>query len=477
MRPLDLFGVGVKSYSSVVTSQRRLNCFYDLRQDGDKSTVAIIGTPGKDLAFTLNTSPVRGWWVVGSVLYVVAGAAVWKVNTSYTATFLGNLTTTTGKVGMADDGVRVGIVDGVGGYTILLATDAFSTIVDANFPAGATTITFLNGRVIVEKPSTRQFWLSQSYDMTDWTPITFGTKENKSDVLKAVSTFNGMLVLWGESSIEFWQADASTQLTVSRINGATQDWGIAAKNTIREVENVQYFLGAKSEGGFQVVQLNGYVPEPVSTSDIDSIINDPDFGTVSDAVAFSYTVYGHSMYQLTFPTNSRSFIFDTKSRVWSEVQTGLALLARDRAELGITFNNLNLVSDYENGKVYVLNANTYTDNGTQIKRQVLTRHLRNEGNRFSITDLYLDMETGVGLQTGQGSAPLLMVRVSKDGGRTFGNERTASIGAVGAYETRLIMRRFGQARDFVFEFTMTDPVKFVLLKGSAKIDASEGADG
>jgi hypothetical protein len=72
----------------------------------------------------------------------------------------------------------------------------------------------------------------------------------------------------------------------------------------------------------------------------------------------------------------------------------------------------------------------------------------------------------------------MMIQVSKDNGKTFGAERQISIGKVGQYKNpRLITRRWGQSRDFVWQFTVTDPVKFVVLGGSAVISGEEGKSG
>jgi len=69
-----------------------------------------------------------------------------------------------------------------------------------------------------------------------------------------------------------------------------------------------------------------------------------------------------------------------------------------------------------------------------------------------------------------------MLQTSKDGGRTFGGERWKSIGQQGQYSSpRVVWNRLGQSRDFVFQFTMTDPVKFVLTSGFASsLDQGQG---
>ena len=68
------------------------------------------------------------------------------------------------------------------------------------------------------------------------------------------------------------------------------------------------------------------------------------------------------------------------------------------------------------------------------------------------------METGVGLQSGQGIDPQIMMQYSDDGGRTWSSELWRDIGAVGKYKTRVKWNKLGVARDRVYMVEMTDPV-------------------
>jgi len=62
--------------------------------------------------------------------------------------------------------------------------------------------------------------------------------------------------------------------------------------------------------------------------------------------------------------------------------------------------------------------------------------------------------------------PQISLEVSKDNGRTFTLQPVSYIGALGNYLMRVLWRRFGSARDFVFRIRMTDPVKFVITAGA-----------
>ena len=79
----------------------------------------------------------------------------------------------------------------------------------------------------------------------------------------------------------------------------------------------------------------------------------------------------------------------------------------------------------------------------------------------------------MGLNTGQGSDPQVMLRWSDDGGHTWSNEHWVTMGGIGTYGTRAIWRRLGMTlklRDRVLEVSGTDPVKITIM--GAELEAS-----
>jgi Neuraminidase (sialidase) len=77
----------------------------------------------------------------------------------------------------------------------------------------------------------------------------------------------------------------------------------------------------------------------------------------------------------------------------------------------------------------------------------------------------LDIETGVGLQSGQGSDPQIMLQYSDDGGHTWSSERWTSIGKVGEYKSRASWRSLGRARERVYRVRISDPVNVTIMGG------------
>lgn len=463
MQRIQLFGTGINGKSAVVTAQRRVNVYFEIREDAEKAKVAIYGTPGSTLFASLGTSPVRGWHVFKNTIVAVAWNTVYTVSSTGVVTSIGTISTSVGNVGMEDNGTLLMIVDGTACYG-WNGTTFTSPLTDSNIPNGATTIAFNDLHFICDYPSVNgQYNVSPLIYTpgTAWNSLWIGNASASPDALLAVDVDHGFLICWGSNSIEFHYDDGGTPSTFPPYQSATQQVGLAAKWSRAKFNNTMAFLGTNLQGGYSVYQFNGFQAQVISTRDIDSYFDD--FTTVSDAVAMSFMWDGHPFYVLTFPTANRTFMYDGSTQVWSEMQTGTGLIGRYYGQFAITFNGQVYVSDYSNGNIYQLTDETFTDNGTPIMRLCQTKHIHDDGNMLAIDEVFLDLETGVGLQSGQGSNPQIMVSVSKDGGRTFGNERLMGIGAVGQYiGPRATLRRFGAARDFVFRIRMTDPVKWAV---------------
>jgi hypothetical protein len=219
----------------------------------------------------------------------------------------------------------------------------------------------------------------------------------------------------------------------------------------------------------QVVQLIGLSPKVISDTDLENIVNA--FPKVSDAVALAYQIDTHKFYQITFPSAlplPRSFLWNASTGVWSEVQSGTQG-GRHIGNLSTYWQGMSIISDYQQNILYTVSDTAYTDNGLPIVREVVTRHTLSNFNRFRVDSLYLDMDTGVGTQTGQGVNPQVMLQYSKDNGRTWNAERWSSLGQVGQYLNRVLWRRFGSTRDATFRIRMSDPVKFVITEGALKL--------
>jgi len=92
------------------------------------------------------------------------------------------------------------------------------------------------------------------------------------------------------------------------------------------------------------------------------------------------------------------------------------------------------------------------------------------GQRLKMARLELELETGVGRTTGFGATPQAMIQFSDDGGRTWSNERWATLGRIGQYRRRVRWYRMGQFRERYLRLTLADPVKVALIGATAELD-------
>lgn len=457
---IPLLGLGLQGRSLNLSAQRRLNLYIEIDPEGDKSKVSAHPTPGLALFVDLGDTPVRGKHSVGDFLYVVHRGTFYEINNAAVATSRGTMSTTSGRVSMADNGVEVFVADGITkGYVYNLTTLAFTAVSDADAVI-SDTVTFLDGYFVVSKTNSGQFNFSDAYAGLVWQSTSFATAEANPDKLIAVLGANSMLALFGEFTMEVWQNAGTSPVPFARVQGATHEWGLAARWSLCKFDESGIFLGRNRLGQVSVMKLAGLQITRVSPPDLDYLING--YSAFADASGFTYMLNSHPMYQLNFPAAGKSWLYDGRTNAWSELES--AGITRHRAEMSSQHLGNIRVADYSNGKIYTLSPSVYTDNGAAIAREIESGHsYGTEYNSLFMSELRLDMETGVGLATGQGTDPQVMLQISHDGGHTWGVERWASAGKIGKYLARVRWRRLGRTRDSVFKIRVTDPVKVVLL--------------
>jgi len=462
---INLFGLGLKSRSSNVTAAHRLNCFYDQQVDHDKVTVSAVGTPGLTLFCKPSIHKAYGmhWMQNLNLLFVFQGGALYKVP----ADGVPELCFDSGidinnRVSMANNGKELLCVTGKFAFIYNTETGVLSSLTGIIPYEGqlADTCTFLDGRFIINRPGTGQFFISGLYDGLTWDGLDFATAESTPDNLTAVVADKGVLVLLGEVSVEFWQNSGELLFSFARINATPSESGLAARWSLSKCNGYLTGLFRNKTGQLQICMIDGYTVTPVSNDDMTYIINQ--YAVTGDATGFGYSMNGKSFYEITFPSEDVTWLYEAESQSWSQIKTGK--LNRHRVEIGAAFDRKFIVSDYENGNLYVLDQNNYTDNGEMITRQITGSHVfAASRNRMTISRLRVDMEGGVGLNTGQGSDPKVALQISRDNGHTFGGERVTNFGKIGQYISRAEWRRLGLARDWVFRIRVTDPVKFVII--------------
>src|SRR2546425_1673706 len=174
-----------------------------------------------------------------------------------------------------------------------------------------------------------------------------------------------------------------------------------------------------------------------------------------------YQDRGHTFSNIAFPSAPATWSFDMEGQNWAERGKWNAPMQKFdpwAPRVHVDAFGKHLVGDRSTGTIWSMDSTFTTDtDGNGIRRLRRAPAIIQEHARLPFDQLELLMDVGLGTATGQGSDPQAMLRVSQDGGRTFGNERQASIGRIGEYRKRVYWTRLGANPDAVIEVTWSDP--------------------
>ena len=467
MSRVALTAASYSARSLLAAAQRCINLYPESNPGSPDVPLTFYGTPGKVLWSTLpGDGPVRCLYQASTGdLFGVRGNSLYRYGAG-TWTFLAFLGSYSGPVIAADNSVSVVFVDGsTVAPTYGLTTKVVSFMSGAGW-YGADFVCYIDGFLIFNKPASQQFYITGALNLAV-DALDFASAEATPDKLVSLLADHRELWLFGERSIEVF-GNAGNTFPFERINGATMELGCAAKYSPCKLDNSITWLGADERGDAMVWRAQGYQPVRISTHAIEEEWRT--YTRIDDAVAFSYQQSGHSFYVLTFPTAGKTWAFDAATQLWHEraFRPDTNILTRDRANCHVFYNRQHLVGDYQNGNVYVLDLDAYTDNGDVIPRLKSFQHMTQAGKRQFFRSITLDMEAGPGGELN----PTVQLRWSDDGGHTWSSTVFASLGKIGQYLNKPHFKRLGSGRDRIFEVSTTAQSKIVLQ--GAFIEATAG---
>ena len=448
---------------------RMVNLFPEVVPNGGKEPAFLMRAPGLNRLATIGLGPIRGLHAFSNDVnyaFVVSGTELYKINTSYTATLLGTVAGT-GPVSMADNGTQLFVAANGPSYIYNNSTNVFAQITDPDFP-GAVTVGYLDGYFVFNEPNSQKFWITSLLDGTSIDPLDFASAEGSPDGVVGLIVDHREVWVYGTNSVEVWYNAGLLDFPLQRIQGAFNEIGCAAPYSIAKMDNGLFWLGADARGQGIVYRANGYTGTRISTHAVEWQIQQ--YGSMSDAIGYTYQQDGHSFYVLIFPSANTTWVYDVATQAWHE-RAGWynGAWTRHRSNCQMFFNNRVIVGDYDDGRIYEFDLDYYQDDGQAQRWYRSWRALATGQNNLKRTaqhSLQLDCETGVGINTGQGSDPEVMLRWSDDGGHTWSYEHWKKMGQIGQFGYRTIWRRLGMTtkiRDRVYEVSGTDPVKLAIM--------------
>lgn len=468
---IPFLGPDYANRSSNVNAQKSVNLYPRMQKPGSKTAMAMYGTPGLRRLGVAGTGPWRSNLVeFGGELYGVSGAALYKINANFSPTFVGNLSTAGGRCELVAGRNYLLVVDGTSGYTYDGTT--YAEITDPDFtqtssgdPASPTHCTYIGGYFVVNKGGSDEFAISAIEDPTDWDTLDFATAEAAPDnVLALVATYNS-LYLVGTSTTQVFYQSGNPSFPFDPYPQGTMEVGIQAPHSLAKSSAGLFWLATTSEGDIAVVRVSGFQSQIISE---DIAWDLQQMSVTDDATGFVYRLEGRAIYQITFPTENKTFEYIVDDGIWVERSTYSH--GRYIASGHGYISNTHVMVNYESGDYYALDYDVYSDNGDPIERVRRSQHHHSGNNNAVIChELIVEFEAGVGLVTGQGEDPQAMLRYSDDGGHTWSSELWRSIGKIGNYKHRARWAKLGKFRNRIWELKVSDPVKVVITDAYANV--------
>lgn len=459
------------SQSPLADLERTMNLYPEpIESPGATWRGALYPTPGQSSFLSVADLATRSLLSVNDRTHGVIGTGVYELFSNGTATKRGVVTFDTNPAQSAYNGAvgnELLFSSGTNGYLLDLTTNALTQVLFGD----ATMVGMIDTYFLAFNVLTSRFRWSDVNDGSTWDPLNSAARTIAPDPWRAM-VIDGQRQIWliGERTGEVWYDAGSTPQPFIPIPGAVFAFGTPAGFTAKVAGDRVLWLSQSVDGAGIVVSARGYAPERISTHAVETAIASYQRDSIiTDAEALVYQDQGHIFYVLTFPSANATWVYDLTTNLWHERGTWNSGLNRFDAwhprSHAYAFGR-HLVGDRTTGTIATMDVTYGSEvDGTAIRRMRIPPALWRapDVQRLFVTRFQLIVDPGLGLASGQGSNPTVMLRTSYNA-KTWTNERTCSSGAMGQYGKRVFWTRCGSSADlWVPEISFSDPTPFRIL--------------
>lgn len=449
---------------------------FQMSANGTATTAAFTGSlAGNTLTVTAVSAGTLaiGQLVSDLVQGVIAGTKItaFGTGTGGTGTYTVNTPQTLGSRAMTATSAGGVIV------TFDVPVDFFGEINDPTGTfTGADRVDYIDTFVIWNIPGTSEFGSTLSGQPLMFDGTFFASKTDYADPLETLFVNRHEVMLLGLLKSEIWYDAGNPIFPFAELPGAYVEHGIAAKYSVAASDISVFWLGRDLQGQGIVFRQKGYWTTRISNHALETAIRQmtKNGATISDAIGYTYQQDGHVFYVLTFPTGDQTWVFDDSiqdpmlawhQEAWTDSD---GLLHRHRANCCAALYGKIVVGDWENGTLYSLDLDTYTDEVDGVVLPIscvrtfpLVTHARDasgqlapaNGGRMIFTRFWADLECGTVPTDVQGNPAQISLRWSDDRGKTWGQALLQSAGELGQYTTQPQWPGLGLSRFRLFELS------------------------
>lgn len=458
---------------SLVASSAECSNWNPITQDGPALTEENLrGRFGITQVADLGAGDFRGRYNLNGEPYFVISGTLYRLNANMTTTDISGATTISGSgpVSMAENGTQLMIVvPGSTGY--IWDGTTFQEITDPDFLANGnpTTVVFIDSYFLCTTDQDKIITSAVNNGLA-WDALDFEGVTSSPDGVVAAVVFRNQLFVGGDRTFETFSNIGGTGFPFQRVNLFLQQ-GLSGRFAVQTTANTFMWIGAAENEDPAVWILEGNNTVKVSNQAIDNLIYNLTAGELDSVTSETWSEKGQ--YYVAFHLAKDTIVYNFSSQKWAiynsriETSPGIyedkAVRARGlvRAYGGV------YCGDSQYGYIGAADLGVYQEYGETIKRVFSTQPFQNNQKPFSIPEVELTMESGVGDLVNDAQ---IMMEVSRDGGKTWEFPRPRGFGKQGEYSKRAVWRRLGRFDRFAsFRFTLSDAVKPVALQLTADI--------
>jgi len=476
MNPYPNFiGGSYQSQSPWADMERTINWYPELIEP-KQGQLALYPTPGMRAFATVPETETRALFSMDNHTSGVVGAAFHELFATGATTKRGDVAQDNNPATITYNGAGGGeqfVTSGGNGYLFDTSSHAFTQVLTGTATMGA----MLDGYFIAFEAATSTIRLSNLLDGTTWDPTQFAQRSIAPDPWRAMIVANREIWLVGEQTGEVWYDAGAFPFPFAPVPGSVFAYGIRAPWSLKTVGPALMWLSQNAEGHLQVVRAQGYAPQVVSTRAVELAFSQYErTSTTADAEALVYQDQGHVFYVLRFPSANATWVWDDTTQLWHERGRWNAFAMRfdawrPRAHC-LAFGS-HLVGGAATGTISVLDVTVGSEvDGTVIRRVRVAPGVRAADQRLFNARFQLECEPGLGLASGQGVNPQVMLRTSKDAGKTWSHERLAGAGLMGEYRRRVFWTRNGSGRIDGVEVSVSDPIPWRISQAYVGLKAA-----
>ena len=463
--PFNILGGVHENRTRSVSVQNTTNMYLQVNEYSDKQA-SLQSWYGQKLVNSVVGSNERGCYVMNEVVYRVVDDSLYEVNKLGAHKRLGTIVGG-GRVIMADDGDNLVIVSGqVYIYTASKGTLKENENVNLS---NVKSVALINSQFIYTTPALS--FMSQPNLPEKVSGLDGIGAESSADELVRDYVFNRTIYRFGVRTTEPWYNSGVGQPPIDRLEGQQFSVGLGAIHSVAHTDKALYWLGDDNA----IYRVSGNQYDRISDDCLSNAIEQ--MPVVNDALGYTVTLQGQDFYVITFPSANVTYMINEALGVngWSQLSSGNNNDAYSATCSVHAYNNTYVASG---GKWLTLERDVYTQDTDTILRKRTTKAFSAKdfnlnSDSMLMSRLQLDVEQGVGLITGQGEVPRMMVEVSIDGGRSFPHVLWMELGRQGEHTLRTEVDHMMHGNSFVFRFTMSDPVPLTIKGAYLKVKAAK----